>query len=56
MKQEYTDRISWINKLAIAFLWVLSLLLWVGIFTSIMIGIAEYQYPVGTLSKYQYEK
>jgi hypothetical protein len=46
---------TWLVWLTTAFLWVLATLLWVGIFASIMYGIASYDYPVGTLARDYYE-
>jgi len=47
---------TWLVWTANAILWILALALWVGIFTSLMIAIAEYEYPIATISRDYYEQ
>jgi len=49
---------TWLVRLSMAFLWVFALALWTGIFTILMLGIAEnYNIKVvPEIAKYQYEK
>jgi len=43
------------RTLTIISLWVVTIVLWLAIVTGLMIGLAEYDYPVGTLSKDYFE-
>lgn len=49
---------TWLVRLTMAFLWIMALALWTGIFTVLMLGIAEnYNIKiVPEISKYCYEK
>lgn len=53
MNDQVEKKASWIVKLAIAFLWIFTTALWLGIITTI---IAHYIPTLLELSKYWYEK